>query len=73
MNPGIVISPKLIGELVILAVHRKKMEIQSHADHLDAVADYFKTDPQFEIADILHQGKIATVRFRWRHLDKETP
>ena len=73
MNPGIVLSEALIGELVLLAVARKKMEIQSHADHLEYVKNFFKTDPQFIIADITHQGKIATVRFDWRPLDKETP
>jgi hypothetical protein len=72
MIPGIVLSNMMINELVLLAVARGDMTIQSHEAYLSDVKDFFNSDHNFEIADIEHQEKIATVRFKWRPLEKET-
>ena len=73
MSPGIVNSSDLIGSMILLAVASGTMEIQSDANHLGAVRRFFDKDPQFQILGIEHQEKIATVRFEWRPLEKETP
>jgi len=65
------ITPKVIGSAVILAACTQRFAFDVHPDHMDAVHQFFDTDPDFDIKEIIHHEQFSTVSFQWGHMEKE--